>query len=182
MLECVEKYHGNSKLHAMDLIRRKQRYQKKKEKLGIPSREVHGLYNTPTWWTWHFMKQRVLNPSNRDYQHYKNRSIEPRWMEFRNFYNDMGDRPKGMTLDRKDNDKGYFKDNCRWATLSQQARNRKKGDYSNKLSLSEVREIKASLGKTTQRELAEKYGVHCTTIGGIKHGRIWRWVVEVSHV
>lgn len=48
-----------------------------------------------------------------------------RWMDFVEFYNDMGDPPTNKhQIDRIDNTKGYSKDNCRWATVSQQARNR----------------------------------------------------------
>jgi hypothetical protein len=47
-----------------------------------------------------------------------------RWQSFENFLADMGERPKGTTLDRKDGTKGYDKSNCRWATASTQAANR----------------------------------------------------------
>ena len=45
------------------------------------------------------------------------------WKSFDNFYRDMGDRPDGKTLDRIDNSKGYFKENCRWATHKEQQNN-----------------------------------------------------------
>jgi hypothetical protein len=41
-----------------------------------------GLSNTKTWWSWHFMKQRVLNPSNKRHDCYRGRSIDPLWMSF----------------------------------------------------------------------------------------------------
>lgn len=47
-----------------------------------------------------------------------------RWSLFTNFLEDMGERPPDMTIDRIDNDKGYFLENCRWATMKQQNDNR----------------------------------------------------------
>jgi len=132
-----------------------------------------------TWWSWHFMKQRVLNPSNRDYPRYKNLAIDPRWMDFENFYADMGNRPMGLSLDRINNSDGYYKENCRWATRKQQARNRNKGDYSRKLSERKVREIRSLFGKTTLRKISEIYGVHQCTIIDIKYGRTWKEVANV---
>lgn len=81
---------------------------------------------TRTYCTWHSMKQRTSDTNCRDYARYGGRGIlieDPRWLEFENFYKDMGERPVGKTLDRKDNDKGYCKGNCRWATYSAQRRN-----------------------------------------------------------
>lgn len=51
------------------------------------------------------------------------------WQKFDNFLSDMGVRPDGTTLERKDNDYGYFKGNCVWATYSEQNRNRRLSWY-----------------------------------------------------
>lgn len=53
------------------------------------------------------------------------KAIDPRWFNFKNFLNDMGLCPKGKTsIDRIDNSKGYWKDNCRWANQKEQNRNK----------------------------------------------------------
>lgn len=51
------------------------------------------------------------------------------WLLFENFLADMGERPDGQTLDRRDNNKGYCKDNCRWATHKEQHRNKCSNRY-----------------------------------------------------
>ena len=73
------------------------------------------------------MKQRCDNPDNGSYQNYGGRGItyDPRWKSYENFKLDMGRRPEGLTLDRIDNSKGYYKDNCRWATSEEQNNNRR---------------------------------------------------------
>lgn len=52
-------------------------------------------------------------------------SVDPRWTDFRNFLEDMGERPDGMTLERQNNNEGYSKANCVWATHTQQCNNRR---------------------------------------------------------
>jgi hypothetical protein len=87
-----------------------------------------GYTTTPVLTTWRSMIQRCYDPNSTVYYHYgaKGIGVCDRWREsFLNFLEDMGDRPKGCTLDRIDGSKGYYLDNCRWATKKEQARNRK---------------------------------------------------------
>lgn len=85
----------------------------------------HGMDNTPTYRTWHGMKNRCLNPKATGYENYGGRGISicEKWMTFEGFLDDMGIRPEGTTLERKNNDLGYCKDNCKWATRIEQGAN-----------------------------------------------------------
>lgn len=74
------------------------------------------------------MKQRCLNPKNPRWASYGGAGVklDERWHRFENFVADMGERPEGRTLDRYPDPNGdYNKDNCRWATLSEQQNNRR---------------------------------------------------------
>lgn len=91
------------------------------------------MKQTPTYNSWRGMKQRCLNPNHEHYSRYGGRGITvcKAWLKFENFLEDMGERPLGKTLERKDNDKGYSKANCCWATrrvqrLNQQPHNRQR--------------------------------------------------------
>lgn len=76
--------------------------------------------NNPTYEIWRDMKTRC-----RDHPRYAGRGIVVcnRWSKFENFLDDMGERPAGMELDRKNNNGNYCPENCRWATRKQQCRN-----------------------------------------------------------
>lgn len=72
------------------------------------------------------MKDRCNNPNHSSYEYYGGRGISytPRWNKFKNFLEDMGERPRGLTIDRIDNNLGYKKDNCHWVTPGAQNRNK----------------------------------------------------------
>lgn len=88
---------------------------------------THNMSKSTIYSTWVCMLQRCNNPKYTYYSHYGGRGIKvcKRWMQFDNFLTDMGIRPNGLTLERIDNSKGYFKENCKWASMTEQARNKR---------------------------------------------------------
>ncbi len=93
------------------------------------ARLTHGKFGTPTHVSWNAMLQRCTNENRDNYEFYGGRGIKvcERWESFENFLADMGERPVGTTLDRYPNNNGnYEPGNCRWATVSEQMKNRRK--------------------------------------------------------
>lgn len=80
---------------------------------------------TPEYRAWKNMMTRCYNENYHRYPDWGGRGITvcKRWHDFTNFLADMGERPEGLTLERRHNDKGYSKYNCTWATRSEQAKN-----------------------------------------------------------
>jgi len=95
------------------------------------TKKIHGLYGTPTNRTWNALRNRCNNPMNKDYSRYGGRGIKvcERWNLFENFLSDMGEKPKGLSIDRIDNNGNYEPANCRWATVSQQNSNQRPRKY-----------------------------------------------------
>ena len=87
----------------------------------------HGMKGSPEYNAWQNMKKRCYNKNTPNYDKYGGRGITicDEWRySFINFYKDMGDKPfKDYSLDRIDNNKGYSKSNCRWASRTIQNRN-----------------------------------------------------------
>lgn len=122
--------------------------------MKVFNREDHELYST-----WKSMLSRCNNPNVSSYKYYGGKGVTvcERWSYpgdgFLNFIEDMGERPKGTTLDRIDVNGNYCKDNCRWASSEIQSTNRTDNVYI---------EYKGML--FTESQFAKEFGLKRTTV------------------
>lgn len=121
----------------------------------LESNFKHRMSRTETYRTWTSMKARCNNPGSPNYPAYGAVGIRvcDRWDRFDSFLEDMGVRPRGTTLDRIDGSKGYCPENCRWATVDVQIKNRKITRY-----------FKHEGRLKTCREIANETGVNAYTL------------------
>lgn len=117
----------------------------------------HGLHGTPEYSVWKSIIKRCTNPNFKQYNDYGGRGISicDRWRNsFEAFLEDMGPRPSAQhSIERRDNDKGYYKENCFWATKTEQANNTRANVY-----------YELNGEKFTIAELAEKFNFPYSTM------------------
>lgn len=92
---------------------------------------TEGKAQSKTYATWRGMKSRCLDSGHPKFADYGGRGIKicDSWLHFENFLADMGEKPKGLEIDRIDNSGNYCKENCRWTTKSLNNRNRRNNHF-----------------------------------------------------
>ncbi len=104
-----------------------------KHKRDDPVNVTHGMRYTKIYACWRNIKIRCLNPTSQNFYLYGGRGISicDRWVDsFENFYEDMKDgHDDSKSIERIDVDGNYCKENCRWATKPEQAKNKRNTAY-----------------------------------------------------
>lgn len=131
----------------------------------------HGMRQTSTYCAWDNMLRRCANPNHPGWNDYGGRGIKvcERWFSFVNFVADMGEAPKGLELDRIDNDGSYEPGNCRWTDRTTQARNSRHA----LLNVEAAKVIRRMHGRVSGPLLAALHEVSVWTIYNIWYGKTW---------
>jgi hypothetical protein len=157
-----------------------------KEK-SLLKRENHAMYYSSEYMSWRAMRSRCLDPRDKKFSYYGGSGIKicERWRKsFSNFFEDMGVKPsRKHTLDRRDGKKDYTPDNCRWATRSEQIKNRPPMSLQTRTKIAfakrqfneeQLLKIKEMIGNgIAQTKIAAMFGVSQTAISKIKLGKIY---------
>jgi hypothetical protein len=137
------------------------------------------LKGTPIHNSYQGARQRCNYKGNKRYADYGGRGIRFRWNGFAEFYNDMSDSWfEGATLERINTNGDYCKDNCRWATKTEQARNTRKNIHTEE-DIRKIRSLYES-GAMTQVHLAKKFGDSQGNISNIILNKVWKMEGEAK--
>lgn len=131
---------------------------------------THQMTYSKIYRTWIAMLSRCRDLNNNNYHNYGGRGITvcERWYKFENFYEDMGDLPfYEAQIDRIDNEKGYYKENCRWVTCKENSRNRRS-----------TKRHKTHDGNLVQAELLDKIGWNKNQFRWFKKRYGITWILE----
>jgi len=134
----------------------------KRKEITSKRMKTHGQTKSPTYRVWSSMRTRCTNSNATNYGQYGGRGIKccQRWESFDLFLEDMGERPDGMTLDRIDVDGHYEPSNCRWASIQQQAKNKRKTKLINQDSLLAFLKTQNYLSEEQQQLIATNFFNH----------------------
>lgn len=130
------------------------------------------IINEPEYRAWKNLRHRCNTPTSKGYEHYGGRGIKvcKRWNSYENFLKDMGKRPgENYSIERINNNKNYSPANCKWATITEQIRNRR--TTITKKKAQEILELK-SMG-ITHKLISSLTGVHPGLISLISRGIHW---------
>lgn len=127
----------------------------------------HGYFGTPTYRSWDTLIQRCTNPASTNFPRYGARGIRvcDRWLKFEHFLADMGERPLGLSIERRDNEKGYEPGNCVWATAREQRMNQRRPTLTMQQA-AEIREMRAKTGRGP-KAISDALGVSRAAVSGV---------------
>lgn len=138
-----------------------------KNELSSKRERIHGLSKTREYNSWRGIRERCINPACKEFHRYGGAGIlmDPAWASsFEKFLEDMGRAPTPKhTVDRINGRLGYSKDNCRWATMKEQARNRKDNVLltalgETKLLCEWIEDARCLVGGVTLQARIQRYG------------------------